>query len=127
MNPVMMVESIVSAAVHSSSSSSTPGRLRWAPDIPECFADIGGIKLRYITVGSGTPLLLLHTLRTQLDIFEGVIPALAKQFAVYALDYPNDSFQRNVRPAVDAAVARGAYRILCRYGNVIAYERTGAR
>jgi pimeloyl-ACP methyl ester carboxylesterase len=31
---------------------------------------------------------LLHTLRTQLDIFQKIIPELAKTFTVYTLDYP---------------------------------------
>jgi pimeloyl-ACP methyl ester carboxylesterase len=31
---------------------------------------------------------LLHTLRTQLDMFQKVVPELAKEFRVYALDYP---------------------------------------
>ena len=52
-------------------------RLSWAPDIPIRYADIGGVKLRYIRAGAGPGLVLLHTLRTQLDLFEKVVPALA--------------------------------------------------
>lgn len=52
------------------------------------FTDIGGTRLRYIAAGSGPPLVLLHTLRTQLDIFARVVPLLATKFAVYAPDYP---------------------------------------
>jgi pimeloyl-ACP methyl ester carboxylesterase len=44
--------------------------------------------VRYIKAGSGPNLVLLHTLRTQLDIFQKVIPALAGQFTVYAWDFP---------------------------------------
>jgi pimeloyl-ACP methyl ester carboxylesterase len=36
----------------------------------------------------GPNLVLLHTLRTQLDIFEKIIPELEKRFTVHAFDYP---------------------------------------
>jgi pimeloyl-ACP methyl ester carboxylesterase len=35
---------------------------------------------------------LLHTLRTQLDLFEKVVPELARRFTVYALDYPGHGY-----------------------------------
>jgi len=35
---------------------------------------------------------LLHTLRTQLDIFQKVIPTLAQRFTVYALDFPGHGY-----------------------------------
>ncbi|MGE2814098.1 alpha/beta fold hydrolase [Mycobacterium heidelbergense] len=47
-----------------------------------------GSRLRYFTAGSGPPLVLLHTVRTQLDYFQRVIPALWDEFTVYALDFP---------------------------------------
>ncbi len=36
--------------------------------------------------------MLLHTLRTQLDIFQKIIPGLATRFTVYALDYPGHGY-----------------------------------
>jgi pimeloyl-ACP methyl ester carboxylesterase len=65
-----------------------PEKLAWAPDIPVQYADIGGPKVRYIKTGGGPSLILLHTLRTQLDIYQTMIPELARHFTVYALDYP---------------------------------------
>jgi len=47
-----------------------------------------GSRLRYFTTGTGPPLVLLHTVRTQLDYFQRVVPALWDQFTVYALDLP---------------------------------------
>ena len=47
-----------------------------------------GRQLRYLQAGSGKPLLLLHTIRTQLDYFQAVIPDLARHYTVYALDLP---------------------------------------
>src|SRR5262249_61383081 len=49
----------------------------------------GGTRLRYLKAGSGrTPLILLHTVRTQLDHFQLVIPRLLHAFTVYAIDLP---------------------------------------
>src|SRR6185503_10365734 len=69
-----------------------PATLRWSPDIPIQTIDIGGAKLRYIKSGKGPVLILLHTLRTQLDLFEKVVPELARRFTVYALDYPGHGY-----------------------------------
>jgi pimeloyl-ACP methyl ester carboxylesterase len=69
-----------------------PAKLRWAPDIPIETVDIDGAKLRYIKSGKGPVLVLLHTLRTQLDLFEKVVPELSKHFTVYALDCPGHGY-----------------------------------
>ena len=47
-----------------------------------------GSRLRYFQTGTGPPLVLLHTVRTQLDYFQRVIPAISDEFTVYALDFP---------------------------------------
>ena len=47
-----------------------------------------GSRLRYFTTGTGPPLVLLHTVRTQLDYFQRILPALWDAFTVYALDLP---------------------------------------
>ena len=60
----------------------------WAPDIPVRWVAVDGVRLRYVVAGSGPPLVLLHTLRTQLDLFQRVFPALARRYQVYALDFP---------------------------------------
>jgi pimeloyl-ACP methyl ester carboxylesterase len=69
-----------------------PKKLYWAPDLPIQYTEIDGNRIRYIKTGSGPTLVLLHTLRTQLDIFEKVVPTLAKSFTVYAPDYPGHGF-----------------------------------
>jgi uncharacterized membrane protein len=48
------------------------------------------------------------------------------EYLVYADDYPNRTYQAEVRAQVAAEVARGEYRVVCRYGNVATYEATGA-
>jgi pimeloyl-ACP methyl ester carboxylesterase len=65
-----------------------PSQFPWAPGISIEYATLGGIKIRYLKAGSGSNLVLLHTLRTQLDIFQKVILELAEHFTVYAYDYP---------------------------------------
>jgi pimeloyl-ACP methyl ester carboxylesterase len=48
-----------------------------------------GDRLRYLKAGSGpTALIMLHTVRTQLDHFQLVIPQLLTTFTVYAIDLP---------------------------------------
>jgi pimeloyl-ACP methyl ester carboxylesterase len=71
---------------------SAPSTLYWAPEIPIQTTEIGGNAIRYIKTGRGPPVVLLHTLRTQLDIFEKLVPLLSNSFTVYALDYPGHGF-----------------------------------
>jgi pimeloyl-ACP methyl ester carboxylesterase len=52
------------------------------------FTRSDGSRLRYFTVGSGPSLVLMHTVRTQLDYFQRVIPQLWDSYTVYALDLP---------------------------------------
>ena len=48
-----------------------------------------GTRLRYLKAGSApTALILLHTVRTQLDHFQFVIPKILHAFTVYAIDMP---------------------------------------
>jgi pimeloyl-ACP methyl ester carboxylesterase len=80
-----------------------PAALRWAPSIPIQTIEIDGTKLRYIKTGKGPVLVLLHTLRTQLDLFEKVVPELSKHFIVYALDYPGHGYSDIPSARYDAA------------------------
>jgi pimeloyl-ACP methyl ester carboxylesterase len=79
-----------------------PENLAWGPGIPIQYVDIGGVKVRYINTGAGGNLVLLHTLRTQLDLFEKVVPDLAKHFTVYALDYPGHGYSDIPKAEYDA-------------------------
>jgi pimeloyl-ACP methyl ester carboxylesterase len=69
-----------------------PAQLSWAPDIAVQYVDVDGIRLRYVVAGDGEPVLLLHTLRTQLDMFQKVLPMLAGRFRVYAFDFPGHGY-----------------------------------
>ena len=48
--------------------------------------------LRFLKAGTGAPLVLLHTIRTQLDYFQEVIPLLAQHYTVYAVDLPGHGY-----------------------------------
>jgi pimeloyl-ACP methyl ester carboxylesterase len=56
-----------------------------------------GGRLRYLKTGTGSALLLMHTLRTQLDYFRRLIPRLTDYFTVYAVDLPGLGWS-DVRP-----------------------------
>ena len=46
------------------------------------------LSLRYVKIGDGPPLVLLHTIRTQLEYFRDLAPILAEKYTVYAVDLP---------------------------------------
>jgi pimeloyl-ACP methyl ester carboxylesterase len=69
-----------------------PAKLAWAPTILIHYIEVDGVRLRYIATGEGPTLVLLHTLRTQLDMFQKMVPALATRFHVVALDYPGHGY-----------------------------------
>lgn len=84
------------------SAPQTPKKLSWAPDIPMSYVSVDGNKVRYIKTGQGPTLLLLHTLRTQLDLFQKVVPELSKHFTVYAVDYPGHGYSDISKATYDA-------------------------
>lgn len=52
------------------------------------FTRSDGSRVRYYTAGVGPALVLVHTVRTQLDYFQRVIPQLWNSYTIYALDLP---------------------------------------
>jgi pimeloyl-ACP methyl ester carboxylesterase len=68
--------------------------------------------LRYLKAGTGAPLVLLHTVRTQAEHFRDLIPLVADQYTVYALDLPGMGYSEIVpgasydEPAMRAGVER---------------------
>lgn len=47
-----------------------------------------GQTVRVIKTGQGEPLLLMHTIRTQIEFFSEMIPYYAQNYTVYAIDLP---------------------------------------
>jgi pimeloyl-ACP methyl ester carboxylesterase len=74
--------------------------------------DRGQGRLRYLSGGTGAPLVLLHTVRTQAEHFRHLIPLVLEQYTVYALDLPGMGYSQIVadasyeEPAMRAAVKR---------------------
>jgi pimeloyl-ACP methyl ester carboxylesterase len=89
------------------------------------------LTLRYLRTGTGQPLVLLHTIRTQLDYFRGIIPKLSEHFTVYAIDLPGhgqssiDLDQRYDEPYFRQSI-RGCIEALDLKDVLIAGESIGA-
>jgi pimeloyl-ACP methyl ester carboxylesterase len=62
----------------------------WSPSGEIEYAKLAdGTRLRYLKAGTGpTVLILLHTVPTQFDHFQLVIPQISHAFTVYAIDMP---------------------------------------
>src|SRR5579864_245367 len=79
------------------------------PSVPD---DLGQGRLRYLTGGTGAPLVLLHTVRTQAEHFRHLIPLVQDRYTVYALDLPGMGYSQIVpgasyeEPAMRDAVKR---------------------
>lgn len=46
------------------------------------------LTMRFQKSGEGPPLILMHTIRTQIEYFRSLVPELAKSYTVYAIDLP---------------------------------------
>jgi pimeloyl-ACP methyl ester carboxylesterase len=95
---------------HTESSISIPGtRTRF---LDPTGTDHRQGRLRYLTGGSGAPLVLLHTVRTQAEHFRHLIPLVQHHYTVYALDLPGMGYSQIVpgasyeEPAMRAGVKR---------------------
>jgi pimeloyl-ACP methyl ester carboxylesterase len=58
------------------------------PEIVSRTAEIHGVKLHYLTIGHGTPLLLLHGYAETSLMWRPIMPQLAERFMVIAPDLP---------------------------------------
>jgi pimeloyl-ACP methyl ester carboxylesterase len=75
----------------------------WSPTGEiEFVALADGTRVRYLKTGSGPALVLLHTVRTQLDHFQLVIPRIRHAFTVYAVDLPGMGWS-DIRPGAGYA------------------------
>src|SRR5437764_6619132 len=74
--------------------------------------DPGQGRLRYVTGGTGAPLVMLHTVRTQAEHFRALIPLVQERYTVYALDLPGMGYSQILsgasyqEPAMRAAVKK---------------------
>jgi pimeloyl-ACP methyl ester carboxylesterase len=104
----------MSLATHFESGITIPGTSSHFLDPTE---PGGGGRLRYITGGTGAPLVLLHTVRTQAEHFRHLIPLVEDRYTVYALDLPGMGYSEIVsgasyaEPAMRAAVKKFIARL----------------
>ncbi|MCP1968564.1 alpha/beta fold hydrolase [Bradyrhizobium elkanii] len=57
-------------------------------DEPSIFEISKTLSMRFRKSGDGPPLLLIHTIRTQLEYFRSLTPLLEESYTVYAIDLP---------------------------------------
>jgi pimeloyl-ACP methyl ester carboxylesterase len=77
------------------------------------FADVDGMRMHYVTGGSGPPLVLLHGWPQTWFGWRGIMPALAERHTVYALDLPGLGDSEGAPAAYDkATLARYVHTLL---------------
>jgi pimeloyl-ACP methyl ester carboxylesterase len=105
------IKSDPSAVAHADSAIRIAGTSSHFLD-PTGSGDRGQGRLRYLTGGSGAPLVMLHTVRTQAEHFRHLIPLVQQRYTVYALDLPGMGYSQIVpgasydEPAMRSAVKR---------------------
>jgi pimeloyl-ACP methyl ester carboxylesterase len=68
---------------------------------PDQFMNVGAIKIRYRSAGTGHPIVLLHGVAEQIEVWQGIGDSLARGYRVIALDLPG--FGASSKPADTAA------------------------
>lgn len=82
---------------------------------------VDGLRWRYRHAGSGPPLLLIHGLLGHSFSWRNVVPALAHQAEVYAVDLPGSGFS-DLPPDGDGSLGTTAKRLL-RFMDVVGLSR----
>lgn len=78
--------------------------------LEERFSEVGGLRLRYVRAGQGTPVLLLHGFASSIYTWRHVLPALARRHDVVALDLPGfggSQVPAQLSPELLASAVRG--------------------
>ena len=84
------------------------------------FADVGGMRMHYVTGGTGPALVLLHGWPQSWYEWRGIMPALAQRFTVYAVDLPGLGDSQGAPRSYDKAT-------LARVVHALIGERLGLR
>nr|WP_307868762.1 alpha/beta hydrolase [Umezawaea beigongshangensis] len=84
------------------------------------FADVDGVRMHYVTGGSGSPVVLLHGWPQTWFGWWSIMPALAEHHTVYAVDLPGLGDSTGSPTGYDKAT-------LARYVHSLVAERLGVR
>ena len=84
------------------------------------FADVDGVRMHYVTGGTGPPLVLLHGWPQSWYAWRDIMPALAEHHTVYALDLPGLGDSEGTPSGYDKAT-------LARYVHGLLADRLGLR
>ncbi|WP_431971341.1 alpha/beta fold hydrolase [Nocardia sp. bgisy134] len=84
------------------------------------FADIDGVRMHYVTGGSGTPVVLIHGWPQTWYGWWPIMPALAEHHTVYAIDLPGLGDSTGSPSGYDKAT-------LARYVHTLIADRLGVR
>ncbi|MBB5915192.1 pimeloyl-ACP methyl ester carboxylesterase [Nocardia transvalensis] len=84
------------------------------------FADVDGVRMHYVTGGSGTPVVLIHGWPQTWYGWWPIMPALAEHHTVYAVDLPGLGDSTGAPTGYDKAT-------LARYLHTLIAERLGVR
>ena len=84
------------------------------------FADVDGVRMHYVTGGTGPPLVLLHGWPQSWYAWREIMPALAERYTVYALDLPGLGDSEGAPPSYDKAT-------LARYVHGLLADQLGLR
>lgn len=88
---VLLLLSVVVAAIlvaRGEAPPSPPGKWWARAGVEPRYADVDGVRVRYVRRGQGPALVLLHGLGSSVYTWADVIPPLARDHDVIALDFP---------------------------------------
>ncbi|WP_227998776.1 alpha/beta fold hydrolase [Nocardia australiensis] len=99
-------------------AASTQGDPRFASTFRHEFTDVDGVRMHYVTGGSGSPVVLLHGWPQTWFGWWPIMPALAEHHTVYAVDLPGLGDSTGSPTGYDKAT-------LARYVHTLIADRLG--
>jgi pimeloyl-ACP methyl ester carboxylesterase len=111
---------VAAGAVSTAPQTGAAGDAEFARTFRHEFADVDGVRMHYVTGGSGPALVLLHGWPQTWFAWRGIMPALAERFTVYAVDLPGLGDSEGAPPSYDKAT-------LARYVHTLVAERLDLR
>ncbi|WP_280233841.1 alpha/beta fold hydrolase [Nocardia cyriacigeorgica] len=101
-------------------AAATQGDPRFDGTFRHEFADVDGVRMHYVTGGSGTPVVLIHGWPQTWYGWWEIMPALAEHHTVYAIDLPGLGDSTGSPTGYDKAT-------LARYVHTLIADRLGIR